>query len=63
MLDIGSSEWLSMKQEDVELIVAAVNTYNPTIDTSAEAIIANALPIRGQRIRASRPRGRARIVG
>src|ERR1700756_4669078 len=34
MLDIGSSEWLSMKQEDVELIVAAVNAYKPTTETA-----------------------------
>ena len=34
VLDIGSSEWLSMKQENVELIVAAVNTYNPTTETA-----------------------------
>jgi hypothetical protein len=27
---IGPSEWLDMKQEDVELIVEAVNAYKPT---------------------------------
>jgi hypothetical protein len=26
----GPSEWLDMKQEDVELIVEAVNAYKPT---------------------------------